>query len=605
MACFYLSNGHQFLEDPRPMLNWVGDVADKRFLRAFFSWTQSTIAALWEILMEMSHNMKHARAFEALVDISIDIDGGQWVKTGGGRYLFTAVYIGTPRAAPAARRILQLGVSPNVSSPPKMMFFDFNRVKRWPSPLHLAAKKSDLEMIKILIEFGANLDYAEPEYQDISAGAENLGCPLQILVNSHRFPRTQCIEMLLHAGAQVDIICEDPLNRDCLTQLGWKEGYPQLLTDKLWIYACLADSQNDYYIYGLVAPFSHFIQKNVTVSGILRRARDSIGAIKEYINSQLGPSQRQKVALLELSLVTAVQTLDRLSANHLLEFGVHPDTPALAAKTPDHRNPMAEAAEAWDADLLEMLCRYGGDINRYDLLKHALWWDPWYINRHCILQILLGDLDRRLATIKFIFMKGFDLRRYPGEHAIISAVVPSESFAVDAVDEVAQERDIEIAAQFSPDVELFNYLVSNGIRHDLESNGQNLLHLALSRSCNLKTALFLFNLGCEIHPRLDVYGMSMLQYARFNYSKDRSSLIRLLYKHGGSTKAGEDHYLGIVEASLCSFIYEEEDTDEIWCQKLPPTYVNSVKRLFNQIHSQGIKMPVTLSSTNASMLEQS
>ena len=230
---------------------------------------------------------------EATVEVLLDAGtNGERVKgPGGTRLLHKAI---EARRTKMAQRLLDLGVSPN----PAQIF------NIWPleyeTPLHAAVGKENAEVVRSLLEAGA----------DVSRADEYTALALAIAKDS-----PACASMLLHAGADVDNIwvpdkfadntghSRRPLDN---AFLGGKTEMHQLLS---------AHSKND--------------QRSLSLSGILVAARTGSRALEAYLGDQEPAldDSTQKTALEEALAAACCYPGHEAAISVLVDSGADPNAP--------------------------------------------------------------------------------------------------------------------------------------------------------------------------------------------------------------------------------------------------------------------------------------
>ncbi|KAK8091281.1 hypothetical protein PG994_000786 [Apiospora phragmitis] len=265
--------------EPRPLIDWIGKIADLRFLYTIFSSNTATLLEFWSKLFEVAEAFQHVEAFRSLNEVGLRIASTQWTQF-----------------------CLQMCCS---------AYYKFTH-----RPVPLCAPLAHLEntgMIEILDQKGYHFSELPVRTQQRY---------LMGLLQPYEPQQTMCLRYLLQKGAIAAPVPE--------VDLDWaRPGDPELARDYAWIWTLRC--KNELYSELLEVFFEHGVRADdaPTVSGICRAAAGGIGSLKHYMETTPCPGNITKTKLLQVSLseTAAHGCLDILDC--LLEYGVDPNVPSI------------------------------------------------------------------------------------------------------------------------------------------------------------------------------------------------------------------------------------------------------------------------------------
>ncbi|KAK8113500.1 ankyrin repeat-containing protein [Apiospora sp. TS-2023a] len=568
--CYVLSNNISDPELSRRFLDWVGLVAEKELLRAFFSLKLPTVIAVWEHSLLESYEFKHGRAFDILIEIGLAVDNGRLIQSRHAIYFAMAIDLGSSMAMSSVSRLMKAGVSPNAR-------FDHYHLSQicaayesingrdyyWRCcALKQAAKNRDHELLRLLITAGnCRCGKFDAMYGNLL---------LRLATTKDLFtkypPSLQCVEVIMNGMMWVDFL-PTPSGTLAFTMesLGWNNcGKPELLVDRVFF----SDEGADRSIYKAVASKSQWAQKSVTVSGIFMAAERGTIALQQYLEFAHIPQSEMKEALLQIALSEAAARENIAVLVCLLEFGVDPHVNTLGIRLPEDEhlqwNPLVRAATQCNAGALRILLNQGIDIGGYHLFQ-------WVMQNSIEPGSDLPQLEkRRSLTIQLLLDAGAHID-IPPTSLLLAAILP---FTPNDRHRDCRPHFLDHIASFKPDYVLWGKLQQHGISFDCGVNGCNTLQTVLREGSNLCTVSYLIHNGVQVHSfptkneHFDSIGdTTMLHDALLMTHVDRSEIVEVLIENGADMFATTSTGISILEASLI-------DSDVFsWCyRRMIPRY---------------------------------
>lgn len=321
-------------------------------------------------------------------------------------------------------------------------------------PLHYAVKEDDIEMARLLLDAGANVNCLN-NTGDISA----LSVAIKMGVGLN------CIQLLLEAGANVDTCRIDGEHAiDYAYYHDMRETHSRLLR------------------------FSQQAKTSLFPSGIISAAKQGVQALETYVKSRPDVLDFARRHALELALYNSLEWDHHGDAvGTLLDFGVDPNIPSIArGKT----LPLVFTAWFNDMSLAERLIDAGADIN--DVVLEAA-----------------VEEEEQFEFLGFLIEKGANLQSL-GPNALCGAISNSNYAAVKLLISagVNVNRSSSLgrypiqSAAFRNNVEIFRYLLKAGadINATNSKDGSTALHGAAEQG-NIEMIQLLLELGCQIRSQ--------------------------------------------------------------------------------------------------------
>ncbi|KAI0966393.1 hypothetical protein F4678DRAFT_466461 [Xylaria arbuscula] len=355
-SCFLLSNNNDshgvHSSIAQPHLNWIGFSAELHVLKHFFSMKSSTVESVWDSLYVSSIRLRKPQAYSILVEIGLSIDEGRWITRRSSCLIDAVNMKAKDRVADLVERH---GIDPNLAVPydqvPEIMApagIGHDMI----APLTLAAYGCDLDIIKILLKHGANVNppFAEDEesstiaplfaalqfgshYDErideppFSRDGEPAFIPPSYSINlRHNYYRLtrppssslmHCVCALLDAGSYVDI------HESCRWKTppnpwGWfVPGQAAWLIDYVWVVLPEAIS-----LLAKLSEKSVKMETEVTVAGICLAAKQSHENLRKYLDSRPFPNGKDRTAILQIAISEAAARGLSETVSCLLQLGV-------------------------------------------------------------------------------------------------------------------------------------------------------------------------------------------------------------------------------------------------------------------------------------------
>ncbi|RDW58732.1 hypothetical protein BP6252_13208 [Coleophoma cylindrospora] len=562
-ACHQISNRHRLSnEDLRTLLDWIGISADLHVLRAFFSLQTFTVMAFWENLIDLAGDVKHAKAFVVLIEISFDINNGVWIDNMSTHILTKTVLMGADKATQVVGRLLDT-----------IHTYDLDAV------LFRTVLSLDAKMIETLLGAGACLN-----------GTMTLDNSLERLVSDAvRYPRRRvetlaertnlihCIQILLEAGANLDnkrdhahAEDEGPIQYELAHSVGWcSVCEPFWLADELW-FRWLEHWDLDDDLFRLLTRWSRRFKESATVPGIVMAARGGVEDLQTYLAPRLEPQGLERQVLFEIALSVAAQAKARAAVVCLAHFGVDPNVIELDKDSRRLWNPVISATP--DIDMLQSLKDAGADLNLANALAQTCYG---------------ASPAARLDTIRWLIENGADLTEY-GQQAIIEICGKEDDLAVV---EMLVAGGTPLGGflehkKFSEDCERCESTCSD------ECEGMDILQLAIRHKCSLQVVQLLIQQSLAVTSIPHTCdGRTMLHDALLNhmFPNERPGIVALLLEHGADIKAF-DGGLTILEAVLPYDITWLGDNDGMWDNNMIAAAKKQSVDLFRQLLDAGASL---------------
>lgn len=215
---------------------------------------------------------------------------------------------------------------------------------RYP-PLYWAVDKAHVDMVKLLVESGANLNAQNnSKYWCRSA--------LELAVVSNQI---EVIHILLDAGADVD---------NCMMHAALSFEDKPTLTATEWSFL-----EHRTRVYQILSKYTRKGQDDPSLVGILQAAERGTQALYAYVAECAVHHSSGIETLLETALCRAAHFSWHVAASSLLEVGVDPN---VGRTDPSKISPpLLSAVEFSDIDLTQLLLDGGADANDEFILKIA------------------------------------------------------------------------------------------------------------------------------------------------------------------------------------------------------------------------------------------
>ncbi|KAK7963439.1 ankyrin repeat-containing domain protein [Apiospora saccharicola] len=544
-ACYIYSNNFDDIEVQRRFLDWVGLIAEKELLRAFFSLKLPTVIAVWENSLKDSYEFKHGKAFNILIEIGLAVDNGRLIQSRHAMYFALAIDLGYSKAMDSVSRLMKAGVSQNARFDqcylsrtiyvPNQFLHGGDHYWRC-CALKQAAKNRDHALLHLLITAG------------------NCRCGKFDAMST---PSLQCVEVMINGRMWVDSLpAASRTLAFTMESLGWNNcGKPELLVDRVFF----TDEGADRSIYKAVASKSQWAQKSVTVSGIFMAAERGTNVLQQYLGFAHIPQSKMNEALLQIALSEAAARENIAVLVCLLEFGVDPHVNTLGIRLPEDEhlqwNPLARAATQCNAGALRVLLNQGLDIRGYQLFQ--------WVMQHPIEpgSDLSQHEKRRSLTIQLLLDAGAHID-IPPDSLMLAAILPITPYKKNIVHLRPHHRRqyLDHIANFKPDYALWGKLQQHGISFDCGVDGCNTLQTLLRKGCNLCTVSYLIHNGVQVHSfptkneHLSSVGdTTMLHDALLIPHVDRSKIVEILIENGADVFATTSTGISVLEASLTSY----------------------------------------------------
>ncbi|KAI3331504.1 ankyrin [Xylariaceae sp. AK1471] len=511
--CMILANDREMeITDPRRMLAWVGMDANKSVLKAFFALELPAVAAAWTKLIELSRNLKSGDAFQTLVEIGFETHNGEWIRQHARILIISTASLGSGKAGKIAQRLLSSElVRRALRSDLDCSLWDI-------------AQQLDIEMMSKFVHAGVNFKLPVGLLGQWSYGK---------FYETAQFHRTltnrqQLVYLLKTAGFNFDCRIESSriINNVFIQFDHWYDdayrtfgGFatPTYLLDRLWI-------SGECDVYEAMIVHSERAKTQITIPGLIMAAHSGAEQLQLYLDSRQVETHASRRILFETALSVAAGQGDVAAIQSFGEAKVDPNARMLLSKAGRFKldwHPLMRAAGAKHLDAVRMLVEMGAEtrseIDFFNPLSAAIW--------------KLRPLSnmKRLEQLKTVrYFLGKDLVHTYGVDAIVKAAIPTPR--LDRYDILVPPDD------FVPDEEVIDMLLEAGIDFDgIMEEDKDLLHLAIDRSCNLRTVEFLVSRGLQIHSRRCLRdGKTMLHSAAASVSRDRRKIVEFLLQRGAS-----------------------------------------------------------------------
>ncbi|KAF8856063.1 ankyrin, partial [Acephala macrosclerotiorum] len=368
---YFLSNNKFTEAQADNLLEFIAKQKPLGPLKSLLQMKTPTTQAFCDKILEFTTRCRDITSLQLLFDCGIDrsvLSGTQ-----GGKYLQIAI---AHDKLDIVEYILDNGVDVN---PSLGDHFPYSR-----PPLHIAVRRGHGEVVKRLIDAGANLHRKDDN-----------GDTALVYAFYWSWEPVECIQLLLEAGANVD---------------NGKFGDLPLLD---WVYL------NKRHLYSMILSSSQHAKKSLTTSGILYAANASRQALSQYLNSMPPIEDWQRRNKLEVALCQAANYVDQPIevVRILLEFGADPNVSTVCEESP----PLVQAAMRNDIDLADLLLDADTGINTPDVLETAAADDDNYD----ILSFLIEEgadvktfgagalrcarFENNLAIVKLLLSSGADI----------------------------------------------------------------------------------------------------------------------------------------------------------------------------------------------------
>ncbi|ETS88148.1 hypothetical protein PFICI_01976 [Pestalotiopsis fici W106-1] len=514
-------------DDVLDLFEWI-ESAEVDVLKSLFALPLPTMTAAWEFLIEQSTLPAHPIAFQKLVEVSLLIRNGQWLKARAGDILGLAIWLGLNGLT---RRLLHLGLSPNA----EFTVTDYSMPLRGHSselflhgtPLEAAISCANPAAVGLLIEYCAELHHGV----------------LYHIFGPYTHPDPEflagmfhCLRLLLEAGAPADTWrFGGPMEGSLLSKLGWADGRAYQFLDMLWqkSYSHSIWKQT----FNLALQYSERMKTSLTVAGLCNAASLGHKELLQHMADRTDLSSREQLLICEIALSEAAHEGDWNACQSFLQIGVDPNVENYGtefSKSADvgglhfHRLDLLIKPRAWSFEkrtpvygalkrgnmpLLDLFLEAGADINRYNILDALFNGDAYSkfwtkspsvtcpegeMAADCIPAAQCLASSKLEQTFDFLIGAGLDFQAH-GKEAMARAMltyVDSEVLFLQ-----------------------WNWLHSKGVNWDFELEGLNLIHFALRfwyHSAVLDVVEFLVSRGVSIHSNPCRMGHTMLHDAVSN-----------------------------------------------------------------------------------------
>ncbi|KAK8118136.1 uncharacterized protein PG998_006417 [Apiospora kogelbergensis] len=513
-ACFSMSQGNYSsnFTDRRPLLNWVGKVADLHFLNSIFALNTATLLEFWWKLLQTSTTLQNVEAVESLIRVGVKVANGQWARYCLQVYSdysaeydsYLRVYRDLPQSLHNLMRTsIQTGTFDNVDS------------RSWTSLFSGASSRHDIDMLKMLAGLGHHISELFPMAQQ----------DLLWRVGSHEGPkRDLCFQYLLNSGVEIVPALED--------EAYWSgPDQPRLARDRAWKQSRYDSSFLEYFY-----QYSTQGEGTVTVSGVCRAAAGGRESLQHYLDATPHPGPEGKAKLLETSLSESAGRDYHDIVCCLLDYGVDPDVPSLPREIHRDSPLWVERDGTWNPTVRA--------INR-GYLETA--------------KRLLDQQDSRQNHDIFITVINQDI---PNIDGIIESLWALGLSPPGPRDEVAFQISLKYSQSEERQLEGLHDAIS---QHSTSFASMDLLHMALQGRPYLKTIEYLLDSGQLVHSIPSTRsGSTMLVDALVSRSSDRAKIVDLLLERGAHPALGDAQALleAPFRSDYCSPGFTSHDCNE-------------------------------------------
>ena len=532
-ACFSISSSWESeLREHRPLLDWIGTVAEHRLLYGIFSLDNPVLLQFWQNLLRYAELIDHLGSFQTLLKTGLAI------KSGRCRHFCLRTCISALKDKYGSQHIRHYArdlilTEYTIDGKNYSEIIAMLRGEELPTML-AAVQMDDIQTLELLLTKGVCRvsDFSLLDQRQLWR---------QLEMNGLSHPK--CAKFLLREGMTSTASLED--------EVYWTgPSWPILIRDCLFFGGDKSTDKATMSFDHRLVLFEEFFGERVreddvfTVSGICIAATTGVDSLRHYMGSIQRPTFKIRKMLLEIALSESTALGWHMVIEVLLKYGVDPNVPylhndfkfiRLYPEVQVHAiwDPATRAISNHDERTLTMISNHGGSFSNDSILT-------------AILGKMKEDQDQSILTVELLKRLGFNPERFGGDE-----------FVLKQISKDCHEKGL---------AKLFSIWKTYDIPFQKQFSGLDLLQLALKHHCEADIIQTLLDNGLEVRSiPYGPHGEMMLHYALRSRAEGRQEIVALLLREGADPTSGDPGLL--LEAPLLQYSAgprQQEDNLELY-----------------------------------------